>query len=324
MKRHYKFIIGIIIGLILSGVVGYAKTVLTSKEVSYDNTKSKLSSTNIKDAIDEVNEKATTKLNEAKKECPDNNKCIVPICKKATTLHTSECTNSTTCGSNTSITYGKIVKGSNLSVGDAFDCDVNGDGIYNPENERFYYIGNNYNLNKEIEEDYEAILVYYTYSGYAEYDESGVNNNGPVSARTVLPKSSEWKNVSLINKIRPIISDDLTTRTDAGSLPTKFSYEGYSARLLTSNEIRINCSSCDAKGCSFSHAQYECEFLLENTRYESTDKPIWLWLEEPLSDSSTEAMTLMYNGSMSERRVSTLVNSVVKPVIEVPKYKLLY
>ena len=130
--------------------------------------------------------------------------------------------------------------------------------------------------------------------------------------------------MSLINKIRPIISDDLTTRTDAGSLPTKFSYEGYSARLLTSNEIRINCSSCDAKGCSFSHAQYECEFLLENTRYESTDKPIWLWLEEPLSDSSTEAMTLMYNGSMSERRVSTLVNSVVKPVIEVPKYKLLY
>ena len=324
MKRHYKFIIGIIIGLILSGVVGYAKTVLTSKEVSYDNTKSKLSSTNIKDAIDEVNEKATTKLNEAKKECPDNNKCIVPICKKATTLHTSECTNSTTCGSNTSITYGKIVEGSNLSVGDAFDCDVNGDGIYNPENERFYYIGNNYNLNKEIEEDYEAILVYYTYSGYAKYDESGVNNNGPVSARTVLPKSSKWKNVSLINEIRPIISDDFTTRTDAGSLPTKFSYEGYSARLLTSNEIRSNCSSCDAKGCSFYYAQYECEFLLENTRYESRDKPSWLWLEEPLSDSSTKAMTLMYNGSMSEQTVSTLVNTVVKPVIEVPKYKLLY
>ena len=324
MKRHYKFIIGIIIGLILSGVVGYAKTVLTSKEVSYDNTKSKLSSTNIKDAIDEVNEKATTKLNEAKKECPDNNKCIVPICKKATTLHTSECTNSTTCGSNTSITYGKIVEGSNLSVGDAFDCDVNGDGIYNPENERFYYIGNNYNLNKEIEEDYEAILVYYTYSGYAKYDESGVNNNGPVSARTVLPKSSKWKNVGLINEIRPIISDDFTTRTDAGSLPTKFSYEGYSARLLTSNEIRSNCSSCDAKGCSFYYAQYECEFLLENTRYESRDKPSWLWLEEPLSDSSTKAMTLMYNGSMSEQTVSTLVNTVVKPVIEVPKYKLLY
>ena len=130
--------------------------------------------------------------------------------------------------------------------------------------------------------------------------------------------------MSLINEIRPIISDDFTTRTDAGSLPTKFSYEGYSARLLTSNEIRSNCSSCDAKGCSFYYAQYECEFLLENTRYESRDKPSWLWLEEPLSDSSTKAMTLMYNGSMSEQTVSTLVNTVVKPVIEVPKYKLLY
>lgn len=75
MKRHYKFIIGIITGLVLSGVVGYAKTVLTSKEVSYDNTNSKLSSTNIKDAIDEVNEKATTKLEEAKNTCPEGYEC---------------------------------------------------------------------------------------------------------------------------------------------------------------------------------------------------------------------------------------------------------
>ena len=76
MKKHYKFILGIVIGLIISGIVGYAQTVLTSKEVVYDNTNSKLSSTNVKDAIDEVNTKATTKLKEAKASCPDGKKCI--------------------------------------------------------------------------------------------------------------------------------------------------------------------------------------------------------------------------------------------------------
>lgn len=75
MKKHYKFIIGIIVGLILSSVIGYAKTVLISNEVVYDNTTSKLSSTNVKDAIDEVNEKATTKLEEAKNSCPDGYEC---------------------------------------------------------------------------------------------------------------------------------------------------------------------------------------------------------------------------------------------------------
>ena len=77
MKKHYKFILGIVIGLILSGIVGYAQTVLTSKEVVYDNTNSKLSSTNVKDAIDEVNTKATKKVEEAKKECPDDYVCSV-------------------------------------------------------------------------------------------------------------------------------------------------------------------------------------------------------------------------------------------------------
>ena len=76
MKKHYKFIVGIVIGLIISGIVGYAQTVLTSKEVVYDNTNSKLSSTNVKDAIDEVNTKATKKVEEAKKECPDGKICV--------------------------------------------------------------------------------------------------------------------------------------------------------------------------------------------------------------------------------------------------------
>ena len=35
--------------------------------------------------------------------------------------------------------YGTISSG-NLKSGDAFDCDVNGDGKYNSDTERFYYV----------------------------------------------------------------------------------------------------------------------------------------------------------------------------------------
>ncbi len=82
LRKNYKFILGMIFGIVISASSVYAATVLTSKEVSYDNTNSKLSSTNVKDAIDEVNEKATTKLEEAEKSCPDGYECNkIPLLK---------------------------------------------------------------------------------------------------------------------------------------------------------------------------------------------------------------------------------------------------
>ena len=77
LRKNYKFILGMIFGIVISASSVYAATVLTSKEVSYDNTNSKLSSTNFKDAIDEVNEKATTKLEEAEKSCPEGYICTI-------------------------------------------------------------------------------------------------------------------------------------------------------------------------------------------------------------------------------------------------------
>lgn len=75
-KKNYKFILGTIFGVIISASSAFAVSVLTGDKIPYDNTNSKLSSTNVKDAIDEVNTKATTKLEEAKASCPDGKKCI--------------------------------------------------------------------------------------------------------------------------------------------------------------------------------------------------------------------------------------------------------
>lgn len=75
IKKNYKLVIGFIIGGIVFGGIGvYA---VTTKEVAYNNKTSGLTSTNMQGAIDELNTKATTKINEAKKECPDGKICKV-------------------------------------------------------------------------------------------------------------------------------------------------------------------------------------------------------------------------------------------------------
>ena len=75
-KKNYKFILGTIFGVIISASSVFAASVLTGDKIPYDNTNSKLSSTNVKEAIDEVNTKATKKVEEAKALCPDEKICI--------------------------------------------------------------------------------------------------------------------------------------------------------------------------------------------------------------------------------------------------------
>ena len=80
-KKNYKFILGTIFGVIISASSAFAVSVLTGDKIPYDNTNSKLSSTNVKDAIDEVNTRATKKVEEAKASCPDGYICSKPSFK---------------------------------------------------------------------------------------------------------------------------------------------------------------------------------------------------------------------------------------------------
>ena len=119
-------------------------------------------------------------------EIKEENKKVV--CKKATTLHKEKCeqTNNTYFCSAAGLTgqimiYGTISSG-NLKSGDAFDCDVNGDGTYDENTERFYYVTDM--------DDNTAVLIYYnnvskgkpSNNKLAAYDISGKNNNGPRTA----------------------------------------------------------------------------------------------------------------------------------------------
>ena len=170
------------------------------------------------------------------------------------------------------IIYGNLGTKGTLTSGDAFDCDVNGDGVYDAATERFYYVADM--TNGITQDSNTAVLIYYnnvsggTVSSTATfaYDESGKNNNGPVTAVKQLPTVSQWKNVSLTNPIRPIINASNTNVTPAGSLPTAFSYNGYAARLLTTQELS---SGCEIKIRSpvTGELSNKCNFILENTNY---------------------------------------------------------
>ena len=56
VKKNYKVVIGIIIGITIS--IGIGVSAIATKDITYDNSKSGLTSTNLQGAIDEIYEKA--------------------------------------------------------------------------------------------------------------------------------------------------------------------------------------------------------------------------------------------------------------------------
>lgn len=78
-RKNYKWIIGIMIGIILSLTGVYAATQYTSKNIYYNNEKSSLSSEDVQGAIDELAEKAKALAGSS---CPSGYACI----QKKTTL----------------------------------------------------------------------------------------------------------------------------------------------------------------------------------------------------------------------------------------------
>ena len=113
------------------------------------------------------------------------------VCKiaKPNTLHTETCNQSGTNGcrganiaSGASIEYGQLASSSTMTAGDAYDCDVNNDGDWDDETERFYFFGS---------ENNKAKFVYY---------QSLVNSDQDyTSAISYLPTATTWSNPGLVS-----------------------------------------------------------------------------------------------------------------------------
>ena len=344
LKNNYKIIIGIIIGVVISGYGVYAATVIAASKVEYTDNSS-LGADNVQTAIDKLNTKATTKIKEAEAKCPDGYKCVKPLCKRATTLHTETCSQTdslnycsgdgyTASGSmkTTTITYGNLGTKGILTSGDAFDCDVNGDGVYDSATERFYYVSDM--TNGVTTDANTAVLIYYnnvsggvaSNSTIYAYDSSGKNNNGPVTAMKQLPATSQWSNISLINTTRAITNQNGENTTGAGNLPTTFSYAGYAARLLTYQEISNGCCDGTTTINAFKGLSSKCKYLMENTRYSSDSSTTdGEWLESPAASISSYAWRVnAITRAVNSQQVDYAYNTGVRPAIEVLKSNISY
>ena len=261
-----------------------------------------------------------------------------PICKRATTLHTEECTQTdttyycsgagyTTSGSKgtSTITYGNLGNKGILTSGAAFDCDVNGDELYDSETERFYYVSDYYNTNTKSFEDDTAVLIYYNNvsagnsnnSNLYAYNSSGENFHGPRTAISQLPTTKQWGNVSLKNTSRAILNEKETYSNN-------FSYTECSSRVLTTQEVN---KSCNITTGSFNYGELDsCNFLIENTNYSSDNiKNTGFWLESPYSGDSVHVWYITskqreqsYRGSADDTGIG------IRPAIEVSKTNIEY
>ena len=268
------------------------------------------------------------------------------ICKRATTLHTEECTQtdeslycsregyiaSGSKGTST-ITYGNLGTKGSLNSGDAFDCDVNGDGEYNPGTERFYYVSDYYNTSTKKFESDTAVLIYFnnvnsgnpsTDSTYA-YDSSGENWHGPRTLIAQLPTKNQWSNVSLKNVTRTIFNEISGNTTTGGTLPSNFSYEGYAARLLTVEEIRQATRKSNIPTLEVGELN-NAIYLMENTRFSSKNNGPWAWwLENSSSNYSNVAQNASGNTcNVNGNYVQDAGGNGVRPAIEVSKININY
>ena len=343
MKKIFKIIkqntIGFVLGLVVTGTSVYAAVVIAASSVGYTDNAS-LGADNVQDAIDKLNTKATIKIKEAKEECPDKMFCKLKLCKRATTLHTEICSNDDSsyyCQAdgytlNDTITYGNFGTKGVLTSGDAFDCDVNGDGVYDSETERFYYVSDA--TNGVTNDNSIAVLIYYnnvsrgvaSNSAVYAYDESKSNNNGPVTAIAQLPTIEQWNNVSLKNTTRAITNENGENTTSAGNLPTAFSYLGYAARFLTYQEVYSGCFDGTVNIDSAKSLSTKCKYLMENTKYSSSNmKTYGGWLETPYFSTSIYARYLdSHNRTVNISVVENNINLGVRPVIEVSKTNIDY
>ena len=262
----------------------------------------------------------------------------MPICQRATLLHTEECKGNICNGmgykpggamGSRTITYGSLGTTGELKSGDAFDCDVNGDGIYDPETERFYYV-------KDLENnDNIAVLIYYnnvsngtpSNDTYYQYYTIAENWHGPLNAMSQLPTTTQWKNVKLSQTTRKLVNEYGTTSSkDGHSYPETLDYSNYAARLLTMAEVK---KLTTAYIPSWKNGELDAHlYLVENTNFSKKDNSKFdgYWLETPRNTMSNHGWIIYATArrvhSVEVQRTDVLVG--VRPVIEVSKNDILY
>lgn len=264
------------------------------------------------------------------------------VCKRAKKLHTATCTawiqpDNYTASTvpiegcrryengeplyefGETITYGNLGTPGEYNIGDAFDCDVNNDGVFDDETERFYLL-------RKFEKGYTSTLslIYYSNVSNGEpnntqtylYNENKSDTEylGPQTALKQLPSSSQWTNRWLDFLTYERLTNQFKRDTDK-----IINYGDKKARLLKMEDIDecLNNSKVVKKNCAF---------LLENTTYSNINLDIatGYWMENvyySVRDDYSFAYALTAGGSGEDISYQLVNNTYLKfgvrPVIEI-------
>ena len=229
------------------------------------------------------------------------------ICKAATELHTDG-----------DKYYGKIPSGT-IEVGDAFDCDVNGNNVFEKE-ERFYYLAPE---NGE-EGSTRYVLIYSSNTALfltniviPVIDKTVAYSSGvlsdiqakPATAYKSLPPANTWNNTALLAPGTVNITDE----NRAVKVPN-FNYGDTLTRFPRLTEIMSATKSLAFSNLTNHDSLSAYSFLFENL---GTIKGYWF--EEVASSSKTEGW-VVNNTSKSITKVSTGSTEYgTRPVIVVEK-----
>lgn len=320
-------------------------------ELNEDNIESDLTNDDVKDNIGVGNRKQVKIFNSTCDDSVEKDAYSDAICKRATILHSTICNgNSGSYGcysagynegktdnsKNTKIiTYGnQNISNGILTPGDAFDCDVNDDGIFDSNTERFYYVSRFYDSSTNSFDNTKAVLIFYgnvsndgntitnatqNYYKYYENDEDwriSENWHGPATAYKQLPNVNQWKNQKIeLPKSRQIVNELGEKRTNNGTNTIDiFTYTNKAARFLTYQEVQSACGTGNVISLGYLDG---CNYLLENIgEYEGSPPIYGYWLETPTSSYGNWAWYIYGRRWMSSYGVISY-DYGVRPVIDV-------
>ena len=319
MRKIFKSLlshgIAVVIGFAIAiSLAVYAATQIASTQVTYTGN----SQSTVEGALNDLYTKASA--------------CSNKVCNRALSLHTETCelTSNYFCSNDgyttgSTITYGNLnPTWGSLETGDAFDCDVNGDGIYDSNTERFYFVSTK--TNGITTDSSIAVLAYYTHTingepstEIASWAPSNNNTNGPTAAKIHLPTESQWSNVQLTQTVRDITDQNNTIKK------SEFSYSGYAARLLTYQEVNQGCYDGTTNITSKKGVSSKCKFLMENSRYSiASSNILGSWLETPRGENNSNVYMIASNDRKTSYDYANAATKGVRPAIEVPISKISY
>jgi len=213
----------------------------------------------------------------------------VYVCREAKKLHTEPCKNTSNggCANNNggyefdeNIIYGTLVD-SSPKGGDAYDCDINNDGIYNAETERFYYM-------RSTSDRYAVMFHYIGIDNATDHDYD--------TDLSLFPTAEKWTNPSL----------------------KKFDDNNRVARFATIADLNAGCGGIDT---TVQNSLLSCIFTLENTSYGNTannnnDARRSTYMIEP--EDGTFYRVHKNSRHVHKETEDKNKISVARPVIEVP------